>query len=104
MIAGDYSSEEYVEMHKMLFNPFQLYDKGFIEKTVRGALNTSVEKVDTYFNSEFTERLFERKVRSGAYACIPFKKKIYYNIFLNTYNIPIYIYIYFSKQDPVKAE
>lgn len=65
MIAGDNSSEEYVEMHKMLFNPFQLYDKGFLEKAVRGAINTPVEKVDTYFNPEFTQHLFEetRKVK-----------------------------------------
>lgn len=62
MIAGDYKSEEYVEMHKMLFNPFELYDKGFLEKAVRGAMSTHVEKVDTYFNPEFTRHLFERKV------------------------------------------
>lgn len=65
MIAGDTSSPEYVEMHKMLFNPFQLYDKGFLEKAVRGAASTPVEKVDTYFNKEFTERLFERKSSVG---------------------------------------
>lgn len=63
MIKGDNSSDEYREMHSMLFNPFELYDKDFLEKTVRGAINTPVEKVDTYFNSEFTNHLFERKVR-----------------------------------------
>lgn len=62
MIAGDYTSEESVEMHKMLFNPFGLHEKGFLEKAVRGAISSHVEKVDTYFNAEFTQHLFERKV------------------------------------------
>ncbi len=51
LLANDTSSPEYVEMHKMLFNPFGLYD-GELDSLIRGALNTSVEKADNLFNTE----------------------------------------------------
>jgi hypothetical protein len=44
MIAGDKSSEDYVQLHKMLFNPFGLYETGYIEKAVRGATQTKMSK------------------------------------------------------------
>lgn len=59
LISNDTSSEEYVELHKMLFNPFGLYDRHFLEKVVRGALNTSAERYDVYFSKEVTEKLFQ---------------------------------------------
>lgn len=58
LVANDTSSPEYVEMHKMLFNPFGLY-KGDLDAIIRGALNTGVEKADNYFNTQLTEHLFE---------------------------------------------
>lgn len=53
MLANDTESPEYIEMHKMLFNPFGLYD-GDLDSIIRGAFNTSVEKADNFF----TEQVF----------------------------------------------
>jgi hypothetical protein len=44
MIANDKTSEDYVQLHKMLFNPFGLYESGYIDKTVRGATRTQMSK------------------------------------------------------------
>lgn len=60
-IANDTSSPEYIELHKMLFNPFQLFDPNFLEQLIKGAFDTPVTKVDPYFNEELTEHLFERR-------------------------------------------
>lgn len=52
MLANDTSSPEFVQMHKMLFNPFALYVSGTLDKTLRGAMNTSIEASDSYFTNE----------------------------------------------------
>lgn len=43
---------EYVQLHKMLFNPFVLYKPHGLDGSLRGALNTSIEAADTYFNAQ----------------------------------------------------
>ena len=45
-------SEEYVELHKILFNPFSLYNPGRLDATLRGALVTQVQRVNPYFTTE----------------------------------------------------
>lgn len=50
-LANDTSSPEYVEMHKMLFNPFGLYE-GDLDAIIRGAINTDIEKADNYFTTQ----------------------------------------------------
>lgn len=52
MIADDKSSEEYVQLHKMLFNPFGLYESGYIDKAVRGATRTQMSKPDGSISPE----------------------------------------------------
>lgn len=51
-LATDNSSPEYIQLHKMLFNPFTLYDPGSLDKTLRGAMNTTTEASDSYFTKE----------------------------------------------------
>lgn len=51
-LANDTSSAEYVQTHKMLFDPFKLYEPGELDKTLRGAINTSIEASDSYFTNE----------------------------------------------------
>jgi hypothetical protein len=48
------STEEYVELHRMLFNPYSLYTPGHLDNVLRGALDTHVETVDPYFTKEVT--------------------------------------------------
>jgi hypothetical protein len=38
-------TEEYVELHHMLFNPYSLYTSGHLDNVLMGALNTQVETV-----------------------------------------------------------
>uniref|UniRef100_A0A1B6C2W3 Chorion peroxidase n=1 Tax=Clastoptera arizonana TaxID=38151 RepID=A0A1B6C2W3_9HEMI len=55
VLSSDTSSEEFVELHKMLFNPYSLYSPGYLDMALRGAINTKV-----------TQRLFESSVEKPA--------------------------------------
>ncbi|XP_071454888.1 uncharacterized protein [Hetaerina americana] len=61
ILGNDTSSEEYVELHKILFNPYALYYPGKMDSTLKGALNTDVQRVDTYITPEVTQHLFQQK-------------------------------------------
>jgi hypothetical protein len=43
-----------MELHRMLFNPYELYVPGYLDDVLRGALDTHVEKVDPFFTKEVT--------------------------------------------------
>jgi hypothetical protein len=43
MLVND--TEEYVELHHMLFNPYSLYTPGHLDSVLTGAMNTHVENV-----------------------------------------------------------
>uniref|UniRef100_A0A1A9X3G1 Chorion peroxidase n=1 Tax=Glossina brevipalpis TaxID=37001 RepID=A0A1A9X3G1_9MUSC len=55
----DNSTSEAIELHKMLFNPFSLWQENGIDNALLGACNTSVQRVDRFFSVEVTEKLFE---------------------------------------------
>jgi hypothetical protein len=38
-------TEEYVELHRMLFNPYSLYTPGHMDNVLTGALNTQAQTV-----------------------------------------------------------
>lgn len=46
------SDPEFVEMRKMLFNPYKLYTCGGVDSVIRGAMNTSAGKSDAFFTPE----------------------------------------------------
>lgn len=46
------SNPEFVEMRKMLFNPYRLYTCGGVDSVIRGAMNTSAGKADAFFTPE----------------------------------------------------
>lgn len=54
MLKNDKSNVEYVEMHKMLLDPFKLYNRYGIDETIIGALNTHIQANDPYFAPEVT--------------------------------------------------
>lgn len=60
VLANDTSSVEYVELHKMLFNPYEIYAQGGLDKTLNGAMTTNVERADNYFTTQLTQHLFEQ--------------------------------------------
>lgn len=51
-ITKNSSDAEYIQFHKMLFNPFRLYRKDGLDGSLLGAMNTTIEASDTYFNPE----------------------------------------------------
>lgn len=53
------STPEAIELHKMLFNPFSLWQLNGIDNALMGACNTSIQRVDRFFSIEVTEKLFE---------------------------------------------
>lgn len=63
-LANDTSSNEYVELHKILFNPYSLYNSGQLDRSVNSAINTNVERVDTFFNKQVTQHLFEKSEKN----------------------------------------
>jgi hypothetical protein len=47
-------TQDYVELHRMLFNPYRLYTPGRLDAVLRGALDTHAAKFDPYFSEEVT--------------------------------------------------
>lgn len=43
----------------MLFNPFSLWNNGGIDRAMMVATNTPVQRVDPFFSTEMTQKLFE---------------------------------------------
>lgn len=52
MLGSSSDEVEYVQLHRMLFDPFRLYRSGELARTLRGAMNTSIEANDPYFSPE----------------------------------------------------
>lgn len=51
-VAKDWGSEESIEMHKMLFDPYKLYQTGALDKVLQSAMSTRLERADSYFNTQ----------------------------------------------------
>lgn len=72
VLANDSSSEQYVRLHKMLFDPYSLYEPGELNVALKSAMDTKIEASDTYFSEELKNNLFkddnetERPVRKSA--------------------------------------
>lgn len=62
-LRDDSSVPEYVEMRKMLFNPYKLYMCGGVGSVIRGAMNTSAGKSDAFFTPEVSIRYVIRTKR-----------------------------------------
>nr|CAH7737940.1 unnamed protein product [Callosobruchus chinensis] len=62
LLAGRNATPEFVQMHKMLFNPFELYQKGRLDEALRGAMGTSIQASDPYFTDELKSHMFEDSV------------------------------------------
>ncbi|XP_037820761.1 myeloperoxidase isoform X1 [Lucilia sericata] len=58
-VTSNHSNPEYMELHKMLFNPFSLWQSGGIDTALLIATNTPVQRVDRFFSLEVTQHLFE---------------------------------------------
>lgn len=52
LLANDTSSPEFVQMHRMLLDPFKLYQPGELDRALRGAMDTTIEANDPFFTDE----------------------------------------------------
>lgn len=64
ILANDTSSPEYVQLHKMLFDPYRLYVVGELDYILKGAMDTNIEAADTYFTDELKSKLFQDPYKS----------------------------------------
>ena len=58
-VSSNNSTSSYIELHKMLFNPYSLWSAEGINSAVNSAVNTPVSKVDQYFSKELSQKLFQ---------------------------------------------
>lgn len=58
-MTRDNTTAESIELHKMLFNPFLLWQEQGIDQALVTAANTPVMRVDRFFSLEVTTKLFE---------------------------------------------
>lgn len=86
LLRDDNSDPEYVEMRKMLFNPYKLYSCGGVDSVIRGAMNTSSAKSDAFFTPEvsphnvrFSNNL-RRKARKGKFLIFGQNKQMYFTV------------------------
>lgn len=47
-----------LELHKLLFNPYSLWENKGVDEAVRSAMNTQLGRTDPFFTTELTEKLF----------------------------------------------
>lgn len=59
------NSTEYIELHKMLFNPYSLWGSGGLDSAIGSAIQTNLAKSDQYFTTELTDKLFENAVNNS---------------------------------------
>lgn len=57
-IAKDVNSTEYLKLHKILFDPFLLYQNGELDKVITGVIQTEIQASDTFFTPEVRTRVF----------------------------------------------
>ncbi|KAJ6637042.1 Peroxidasin [Pseudolycoriella hygida] len=76
------TSTEYIDLHKMLFNPYLLWGSNGLDSAIGSAIQTNLAKYDQYFTTELTERLFENR---NANSSDPVKRSV--NLDLVSLNI-----------------
>lgn len=59
MTDAQNGTEDYIELHRMLFNPYSLYSKRGIESSVMSATSNNVQRTSPHVTSELTRHLFE---------------------------------------------
>lgn len=64
-VSNNANSTEYIELHKMLFNPYSLWGNGGLDSAIGSAIHTNLAKSDQYFTTELTNKLFENAVNNS---------------------------------------
>ncbi|XP_014205752.1 peroxidase-like [Copidosoma floridanum] len=59
----------YVQLHKMLFNPYSLYSKGGVESSITTATSNTIQDTSTHVTSQLTAHLFEDPLENKTIPC-----------------------------------
>ncbi|XP_057340597.1 peroxidase [Microplitis mediator] len=57
-------TEDYIQLHKILFNPYSLYAKTGVESSILSATTNFIQKTSTHVTSQLTRHLFEDPLSS----------------------------------------
>lgn len=60
----------------MLFNPYSLWSEGGLDNAIQGAIATSLAKVDQFFTTELTQKLFEKDIEQSKNETKTVKKRL----------------------------
>ncbi|KAL0129494.1 hypothetical protein PUN28_001634 [Cardiocondyla obscurior] len=69
MTDAEKDTQSYIELHKMLFNPYSLYDADGIRRSVISATTNVIQKYSTHVTSELTSHLFEDFMVNSSVPC-----------------------------------
>ncbi|XP_058810357.1 uncharacterized protein LOC131675405 isoform X2 [Phymastichus coffea] len=61
----------YVQLHKMLFNPYSLYSPGGLESSIASATSNAIQRTSTHVSAQLTQHLFEDPLANGTTAGLP---------------------------------
>ncbi|CAL7938033.1 unnamed protein product [Xylocopa violacea] len=62
-------TSSYVELHRMLFNPYSLYAEGGVRSSVTSATRNMIQMTSTHVTSQLTNHLFEDPVANLTVPC-----------------------------------
>lgn len=62
-------TSSYIELHKMLFNPYSLYAGNGVERSVNSATSNVIQKYSTHVTSQLTNHLFEDPMANSTVPC-----------------------------------
>ncbi|XP_078053367.1 uncharacterized protein LOC144478888 isoform X2 [Augochlora pura] len=69
MTDGLQGSSSYVELHRMLFNPYSLYTEGGVKRSVTSTTENVIQMTSTHVTSQLTSHLFEDPVGNVTLPC-----------------------------------
>ncbi|XP_043601222.1 uncharacterized protein LOC122575829 isoform X2 [Bombus pyrosoma] len=62
-------TSSYVELHRMLFNPYSLYAEGGVKNSVNSATRNMIQMTSTHVTSQLTNHLFEDPIANVTVPC-----------------------------------
>ena len=62
-------SSSYIELHRMLFNPYSLYSQGGVAESVTMTTSNVIQKTSTHVTSQLTSHLFEDPTSNKTIPC-----------------------------------
>ncbi|XP_018316403.1 chorion peroxidase [Mycetomoellerius zeteki] len=69
MTDAEKDTPSYIELHKMLFNPYSLYAEDGIRRSVSSATTNVIQRYSTHVTSQLTNHLFEDPMANSTVPC-----------------------------------